>query len=575
MVESMTRSEIDMKDFLKRAIAQGRGVEPADLVLKNGSFYDLVSGSVIASDIAICGDRIVGTYGTYHGKTEIDIQGKIVVPGFIDTHLHIESSLVTPHEFDRCVLPHGVTTAICDPHEISNVLGVAALDYFFACAEHTIMDLRVQLSSCVPATHLETSGARLTAADLKPFMGRAKNIGLAEFMNFPGVLNLDSECLDKLALFQDGHIDGHAPLVRGMDLNGYLSARIRTDHETTTAEEALEKLSKGMTILIREGSVSKDLHALVPIMTERNSPFIALCTDDRNPLDIAEEGHLDFMIREAIRCGADVLATYRAASISGARAFRLHDRGLVAPGWRADLVVIDALESCRVSQVISAGRLVDDALFATRKSVKPVGLNSVKSKTVSALQLQSRGTGVDVPVIGVNPGKIITQHLRRNLPAQNGVVVADLAQDCIKVAVIERHGVNGNIGVGFVNGFGLKHGAIASTIGHDSHNICVVGVSDEDMAVATNRMKDIGGGFVVVRGDKVLAELPLPIAGLMSDKSFEEVREALIPLRAAAKSLGTMLQEPFLQVAFLPLPVIPHLKITDKGMVDVDRFVLL
>jgi adenine deaminase len=498
-----------------------------------------------------------------------------VVPGFIDTHLHVESSLVTPHEFDRCVLPHGVTTAICDPHEIANVLGVDALKYFFECAEHTIMDLRVQLSSCVPATHLETSGARLTADDLKPFMGHPKNIGLAEFMNFPGVLNLDPECLDKLALFQGGHIDGHAPLVRGMDLNGYLSAGIRTDHETTTAEEALEKLSKGMTILIREGSVSKDLHALVPIMTERNSPFIALCTDDRNPLDIAEEGHLDFMIREAIRCGADVLATYRAASISGARAFRLHDRGLVAPGWRADLVVIDALETCQVSKVFSAGRFVDDALFATRKNVKPVRLNSVKSKTVSALQLQSRGTGVDVPVIGVNPGKIITQHLRRTLPAENGVVVADISQDCIKVAVIERHGVNGNIGIGFVNGFGLKHGAIASTIGHDSHNICVVGVSDEDMAIAANRMKEIGGGFVVVRDGSVLAEMPLPIAGLMSDKSFEEVREALIPLRAAAKSLGTVLQEPFLQVAFLPLPVIPHLKITDMGMVDVDRFELI
>ena len=564
-----------MLDFLKRAIAQGKGQEPADLVLKNGRFYDLVSGRVIASDIAMCGDRIVGTCGTYNGKTEIDIAGQIVVPGFIDTHLHVESSLVTPHEFDRCVLRHGVTTAICDPHEIANVLGVEGLRYFFACAEQTIMDLRVQLSSCVPATHLETSGARLTADDLKPFMGHPKNIGLAEFMNFPGVLNLDPECLDKLALFQGGHIDGHAPLLRGMDLNGYLSAGIRTDHETTTAEEALEKLSKGMHILIREGSVSKDLHALVPIMTERNSPFIALCTDDRNPLDIAEEGHLDFMIREAIRCGADVLATYRAASISGATAFRLQDRGLVAPGWRADLVVIDTLENCRVSHVISAGRLVDDALFATRETVPSVGLNSVKSKPVSALQLQSRGSGVDMPVIGVNPGKIITQHLRRTLPAENGVVAADVSQDCIKVAVIERHGINGNIGVGFVNGFGLKHGAIASTVGHDSHNICVVGVSDEDMVVAANRMKDIGGGFVVVRDGNILAELPLPIAGLMSDKSFEEVRETLVPLRAAAKSLGTVLQEPFLQVAFLPLPVIPHLKITDMGMVDVDRFMLI
>lgn len=563
------------KDFLSRAIAQGRGEQPADIVLKNGSFLDLVSGQVIASDIAICGSRIVGTHGAYKGVREIDISGRIVVPGFIDTHLHVESSLVTPHEFDRCVLRHGVTTAICDPHEIANVLGAEGIRYFLDSAEQTVMDLRVQLSSCVPATHLETSGARLTADDLKPFMHHPKVIGLAEFMNFPGVLHQDPECMDKLALFQGGHIDGHAPLLRGMDLNGYLAAGIRTDHETTTAAEALEKLSKGMHVLIREGSVSKDLHALVPIMTERNSPFIALCTDDRNPLDIAEEGHLDFMIREAIRCGADVLATYRAASISAARAFRLADRGLVAPGWRADLVVIDALESCNVSAVIASGRPVEEHLFAARKPVAPVGLHSVKAKPVSATQLIARGTGHDVPVIGVDSGKIITQHLRRNLPAANGVVAADVAQDVIKVAVIERHGINGNIGVGFVHGFGLKHGAIASTVGHDSHNICVVGVDDEDMAFAANHLRAIGGGFAVVRDGKVLADLALPIAGLMSDKTFEHVRDALLPLRAAAKSLGTILQEPFLQVAFLPLPVIPHLKISDKGMVDVDRFELI
>jgi adenine deaminase len=560
------------KDFLKRAIRQGQGIEPADLVLKGGQFFDLVSGNVITSDVAICGDRIVATHGTFSGVQEINVSDRIIVPGFIDTHLHVESSLVTPHEFDRCVLRHGVTTAICDPHEIANVLGVAGLKYFFDCAEHTIMDLRVQLSSCVPSSHLETSGSRLTADDLKPFMDHPKNIGLAEFMNFPGVLNLDEESLDKLALFQDGHIDGHAPLVRGADLNGYLAAGIRTDHETTTAEEALEKLAKGMHILIREGSVSKDLHALIPIMTERNSPFLALCTDDRNPLDIAEEGHLDFMIREAIAHGADVLATYRASSISAAKAFRLNDRGLVAPGWRADLAIIDTLTTCRVSDVISAGRIVDDNLFSKRKSVAPVGINSVKSRHVSPLQLQARGTGKNLPVIGVNPGKIITQHLRRELPAENGIVACDLSQDCIKVAVIERHGVNGNIAVGFVNGFGLKHGAISSTVGHDCHNICVVGTSDDDMAVAVNRLKDIGGGFVVARDGQILAELPLPIAGLMSDKTFEDVREALLPLRAAAKSLGTTLAEPFLQAAFLPLPVIPHLKITDRGMVDVDRF---
>jgi adenine deaminase len=489
--------------------------------------------------------------------------------------LHIESSLVTPHEFDRCVLPHGVTTAICDPHEIANVLGLAGLKYFFECAENTIMDLRVQLSSCVPSTHLETSGARLTADDLKPFIGHPKNIGLAEFMNFPGLLHGDPECLAKLALFQNGHIDGHAPLLRGLDLNGYLSAGIRTDHETTSAEEALEKLSKGMHILIREGSVSKDLHALLPIMTERNSPFIALCTDDRNPLDIAEEGHLDYMIREAITCGADVLATYRAASISGAKAFRLHDRGLIAPGWRADLVVIDSLNSCNVKHVLSAGRLVNDELFHHRKTVKPVGRNSVKSRKVSALQLQAHGSGENVSVIGVDPGKIITQHLRRDLPSTNGVVSVDLSQDCIKVAVIERHGINGNIAAGFVHGFGLKHGAIASTIGHDCHNITVVGTNDDDMATAANRLREIEGGFIVVRDGKILAEMPLPVAGLMSDKSFEDVHAALIKLRSAAKSLGTTLQEPFLQVAFLPLPVIPHLKITDMGLVDVDAFKLI
>ena len=563
------------QEDLKRAIRQGKGEEPADLVLKGGRFFDLVSGALVESDIAITGDRITGTFGSYSGKREIDITGKTVVPGFIDTHLHVESSLVTPLEFDRCVLRHGVTTAICDPHEIANVLGAEGIRYFLDSALATVMDLRVQLSSCVPATHLETSGAALSAADLKPFMDHPKVIGLAEFMNFPGVLFLDPACLDKLALFAGRHIDGHAPLLRGQGLNGYLAAGIRTDHETTTAEEALEKLSKGMHILIREGSVSKDLHALIPLITERNSPFIALCTDDRNPLDIAEEGHLDFMIRTAIAHGADTLAAYRAASISAARAFRLHDRGLVAPGWRADLAILDDLATCRVSQVLAAGRVVDDALFAQRPAVPTVGHGSVKARPVTAAQFAVKGDGRATPVIGVTPGKIITGHLTMDLASKDGLVQSDAAQDAIKVAVVERHGVNGNIGLGFVNGFGLKHGAIGSTVGHDSHNITVVGVDDADMALAVNHLREIGGGFVVVRDGKVLAELALPIAGLMSDQSFETVRDTLMPLRAAAKSLGTILPEPFLQVAFLPLPVIPHLKISDKGLVDVDRFCLI
>jgi adenine deaminase len=564
-----------MFDDLSSAIRQGKGDEPADLVLKGGRFLDLVTGEEIESDIAISGSRIVGTYGTYSGKRELNIAGRLVVPGFIDTHLHIESSLVTPLEFDRCVLRHGVTTAICDPHEIANVLGADGIRYFLDCALATVMDLRVQLSSCVPATHLETSGAALKAQDLKPFMDHPKVIGLAEFMNFPGVLHLDPEALEKIALFAGRHIDGHAPLLRGLPLNGYLAAGIRTDHETTTAAEAREKLSKGMHILIREGSVSKDLHALIPLITERNSAFIAFCTDDRNPLDIAEEGHLDFMIRTAIAEGADPLAAYRAASISAARAFRLSDRGLVAPGWRADLAIIDGLRSCRVSQVISAGRIVDDALFARRPHIPPIGFGSVKPRPVSPSDFGVTGSGRAFPVIGVLPGKIITEHLVLDLPASAGEVLCDSTQDAIKVAVVERHGINGNIGRGFVKGFGLKQGAIASTVGHDSHNICVVGVSDKDMAFAVNRLHEIGGGFVVVRDGDVLAELALPIAGLMSDQSFETVQDGLIPLRAAAKSLGTVLAEPFLQVAFLPLPVIPHLKITDRGLVDVDRFCLI
>jgi len=556
-------------------IAQGRGGEPADLVVKGARLLDLITGALVETDIAVCGDRIVGTYGEYRGRREIDARGLIAVPGFIDTHLHVESSLVTPAEFDRCVLRHGVTTAICDPHEIANVIGAEGIRYFLESAAHTALDLRVQLSSCVPATHLETAGARLEAADLKPFIGNPRTIGLAEFMNFPGVIHADPGCLDKLLLFQGGHIDGHAPLLRGKDLNAYLAATIRTDHETTTAAEAREKLAKGMTILIREGSVSKDLHALAEIISIETSPYLAFCTDDRNPLDIAEEGHLDFIIRTAIALGAPPLAVYRVATLSAATAFGLRDRGMIAPGRRADIVLIDDLARCGVQTVISAGRLVDEALFATRGTVEPVGLDSMRAPHVEAGAFRAPGAGPATPVIGVIPGKIITEHLTLELPFADGERRIDLGQDVVKVAVVERHGVNGNIGVGFVRGFGLKRGAIASSVGHDSHNITVVGADEADMALACNRLGEIGGGFVVAEGGRVLAEVALPVAGLMSLMRFEDVRDALMPLRAAAKGLGVTLTEPFLQVAFLPLPVIPHLKISDRGMVDVDRFALI
>jgi adenine deaminase len=556
-------------------IDQGRGLVPADLVLKGGRVFDLITGELVETDVAICRDTIVGVFGTYQGKREIDVSGRILVPGLIDTHLHVESSLVTPHEFDRCVTPRGVTTAICDPHEIANVCGIKGIRFFLESASQLVMDLRVQLSSCVPSTHMETTGARLSAADLVPFMDHPKVIGLAEFMNYPGVLMKDPGCLEKLEAFQGRHIDGHSPLLRGNDLNGYISVGIRTEHEATSYEEGLEKLRKGMRVLIREGSVSKDLHALADLLTERFAPYLCLCTDDRNPLDIGEHGHLDYMIRTAIALGAPPLAVYRAASLSAAEAFGLKDRGLIAPGKRADIVVIDSLEGCHASLVLAGGVMADEAAFSARAKTEPVARNSVKAPRVEAENFRTGGNRVETPVIGILPGKIITEHLTFDIAPRDGDKRPDLSRDLVKIAVIERHGVNGNRATGFVKGFGLARGAIGSTVCHDHHNIAVVGADYADMALAANRLMEIEGGFVVVEGGRVLAELALPVAGLMSLRSFEAVRGELVKLRAAAASLGVVLEEPFLQLAFLALPVIPHLKITDMGMVDVDRFEIM
>lgn len=561
--------------FLARAIAAGAGEILADLVIKNVSLFNVMDGSSRQSDIAITGDRIVGIYGDYEGTVTLSGEGLTAVPGFIDTHLHVESSLVTPFEFDRCVLPHGVTTAICDPHEIANVLGADGIRYFLDASLETVMDLRINLSSCVPATSFETAGACLEIEDLLPFRDHPKVIGLAEFMNFPGVLARDPKVLVKLAAFQDGHIDGHAPLLSGLGLNGYLAAGIRTDHEATTAEEALEKLSKGMTILMREGSVSKDLEALAPILTPDVSAFVALCTDDRNPLDIAEEGHLDSMIRRLIAKDIRPLDAYRSASWSAANAFGLKDRGVIAPGKRADIVLLKDFEGCGIEQVISGGVLVDDAAFAGRGSVAPVGLNSVKLDAVTPETFDIAARNSDTSVIGVLPGKIITEHLVKRLPVAGGKTLVDLDQDVLKVAVVERHKGLGHVGRGFVHGFGMTRGAIASSVGHDSHNICVVGADDVSMSNAVNRVVSMNGGFAVADENGVKAELALPLAGLMSLKPFETVRADLEALRAAAKALGCTLEEPFLQVAFLPLPVIPHLKITDQGVFDVDKFELV
>jgi adenine deaminase len=565
----------DLRQRIERGIDQGLGREPADLVIKNTRFLNVVTGEIARSDIAICGDRIVGTYESYRGRREIDGRNFTAVPGFIDCHLHVESSLVGPAEFDRCALPRGTTTAICDPHEMCNVLGKDGLEFFLKSAERTAMDLRVQLSSCVPATHLETAGGRLTAADLLPYRNHPKVIGLAEFMNAPGIFHKAPEVIDKIEAFWGGHIDGHAPLMKGYELNAYLSCGIRNCHETTSAPEAWEKLRKGMQVFIREGSACKDLAALSGIISTTTAPFLGFCTDDRNPFDIAEEGHIDHLIRGAIKAGAPLADVYRLASWSAARGFGLVDRGLIAPGQRADIVLLNDLETCNVAEVIAGGRLIGDETFETRNMPAPVGYNSVKLAKVDAALFRVPANGPSGPVIGIREGQVLTDFLNLSLPYRNGERLVDLENDVIKVCVLERHGKKGSVGRGFVKGLKLPRGAIASSIGHDSHNICVVGADDADMALAVNRLIELGGGFVLAAGGKLLAEMPLPLAGLMSDRDFRTVAREIATLRKAVRALGCPLAEPFLQMAFLPLPVIPHLKITDLGLVDVDRFELV
>jgi adenine deaminase len=560
---------------LEQRIAQARAEEPCDIVLKGGEVFCVVTGALIKADVAISGEWIIGVGRGYSGHREIDVSGQFVVPGFIDTHLHIESSLVTPFEFDRCVAPKGVTTAICDPHEIANVLGTPGIEYFLDAADRTIMDVRVQLSSCVPSTDMETSGARIEAADLQPFMDHPKVIGLAEFMNFPGVIHRDPDAMAKLYLFEGRHIDGHAPQLSGNDLNAYVSAGIRTEHEATTAAEAFEKLQKGLRILIREGSVSKDMIALQPLLNDVTSAYMCLCTDDRNPLDIAEEGHLDYIIRTLISMGSSPLAAYRAASLSAAEAFGLKDRGQIAPGKVADIVIVGTLERCDVQTVFCRGVEVTDQAFAGRVENVPLGRNSVKTKPIVADDFRSSSNNPITDVIGIIEGKIITEHLHEDVPIFEGDKRPDPARDLARITVIERHGKNGNIANGMVRGFDIKRGAIGSTVCHDHHNIAVVGMDYNDMAMAANRLAEIEGGFVVVSDGEVLAELSLPVAGLMSLEPFEVVHDHLVDLRNAAQKIGVTLKEPFLQLAFLALPVIPALKITDRGMVDVNKFEII
>ena len=558
-------------EFIAKCIRQARGLETADLVLKNARIFNLADGSFIQGDIAICGDRIVGIGENYEGWAVLDCSGMTAVPGFMDAHVHVESSLITPYEFERCVLPHGTTTAVCDPHEISNVCGPAALEYFLDCAANMRMDLLVALSSCVPATDMETAGAAITYEDLRGFVGKPCVAGLAELMNVPGVLNLDPSVLAKIELFY-GNIDGHAPLLDGKDLNAYIAAGVCNDHESHELEEAREKFRKGMTVFIREGSVARNLDELMPLVTIENAPFLAFCTDDRNPKDIAENGHIDGMVARCLAAGCNPLAVYRIACFSPALQRSLKYKGLVAPGYFADIVLLSDFGKCQVSSVICKGRLVNDEIFASRKPEPSTDIfrNSVKCKKVTAEDFRIVSYKTEMPVIGIRELSLLTDYLKLDMPA--GEKKADAGRDIAKIAVLERHGKNGNRALGFVHGFKMQKGAIASTVGHDSHNICVVGMNDQDMACAVNALIDAQGGFAVAIDGQVVGLQPLPLGGLMSDKDYKTVHATSEQLQAAAAKTGCPLESPFLQLAFLPLPVIPFLRITDKGVFDVANW---
>ncbi len=559
---------------LSQTIDVARGLIPCDLVLRGAQWLDVFSGKWLKGDIGITGDTIVGVGEKYEGKKVFSLKGKYLVPGFIDSHVHVESTLMTPGEFERTVLPRGTTSAILDPHEIANVLGERGLEYILACAKQARMNLFVMLSSCVPTTHLETSGASLSASDLVAYKNHPQVLGLAEMMNYPGLLNKDPGVLEKIYEFQDGHIDGHSPLLRGRDLNAYLSCGIKTCHESVSFEEAQEKLERGMQVMLREGSVAKNLRELVGVLTPFSSPFVSLCTDDRNPLDILDEGHIDFLIRLALKKGAPAPSVYRAASLSTAQCFGISRLGAIAPGYSADVVVLKDYRRCIVDRVIKSGVFVD-AKAVSPISIKAPSENSMRCQipSVDQLQVASSSRVSSVRVIGIIPDNIITDDLSFDLSTNDlGHVQVDIKRDILKIVVMERHGQGRGVSVGFVKGLGLEEGAIGSSVGHDSHNAVAIGSNDSDIAGCFSRLKEMGGGFVIVNKGKVLAELALPIAGLMTEAPLREIYSRLKLLRKKAKELGCRLSDPFLQMAFLCLPVIPSLKITDRGLVDVNKF---
>src|SRR5512136_1536679 len=559
---------------LAQLIKFARGDEPAEILIQNARLVNVYTGEIYSADIAMAHSRIVGIGSGYTAHTVYDVAGRYVCPGFIDAHVHIESALVPPYEFARAVVARGTTTVIIDPHEIANVLGLDGIRYMFDSAKYNPLSVFVMMPSCVPATDMETAGAYLRWYDITPQLSDHWVLGLGEMMNFPGVVYGDEEVLNKLRGFEDAIRDGHAPGLTGRDLVAYAAAGISSDHECTTVEEMLEKLRLGMIVFIREATYAHNLVNLIPGLTGANSRRVCFCTDDRQPADLLNEGHIDALVRTAIAKRIDPLMAIRMATLNTAEYFGLHDRDGIAPGKRADLVVFSDLKNIRAEMVFRGGQLAaeDGRVIPWERPLKSVFLRSSMNVNWERVNLRIPAEGRRGRIIGVIPDQLITEHLVEDLTIENGEVICDPGLDVAKIAVIERHLATGNYGLGLVKGIGLMRGAIASTIAHDSHNIVVIGADDASMLTAAHAVAEMRGGMVVVDGDTVLAKLPLPIAGLMSDRPIETVRDQMENLIDAAHRLGTHLHDPFMAMSFLALPVIPSLKITDKGLVDVDKF---
>ncbi len=562
---------------LEDIIAVGRGDQPADLLLQNARVVDVLSGEIVNTDVALHGNRIAG-FGRYDAVTHMDLEGRYLCPGFIDGHLHVESTMLTPPEFARAVVSRGTTAVVCDPHEIANVLGIEGINYMLRSSEGLPVTIYIMLPSCVPATHMETSGAELTSGDLALLLPRKRVIGIAEMMNYPGVIAGDREVLNKIRLAGYRRVDGHAPGLTGKDLCAYIDAGIHSDHECVTAAEASEKLRLGMFIMVREGTTEKNLKELITIVNHQNSRQFMFVTDDRHPGDLIEEGHIDHLIRMAIAEGVEPMTAVQMATVNTANYFGLKDIGAVAPGCRADLVILDDLERVSVFRVIKDGNVVAEAgraqPFDTEAAQRGIR-GTVNIDRASIADLSVKAQGAKMKVIGIVPGQIVTEKLVVEPRVADGNAVADTNADILKIAVVERHMASGNVGLGFVRGIGLKHGAIASSVAHDSHNVIVVGTNDDDMRAAIREVAGMNGGAVVVVDGRPVASLPLPVAGLMSDLPVHEVAAAAREVIGAAEELGCTLPDPLISLSFLALPVVPSLKLTDMGLVDVEKFELV